>query len=319
MLITGGTGALGGHVARWLAENGAEHIVLAGRRGRDAPGARELEDELGGLGARVTVAACDVSDREQVEGLLGSISEECRLSAVFHAAGGIDFDSIASLTVEGLDGALAGKASAAWYLHELTRDIDLSAFVLFSSLAGTLGSGEQGSYAAANAFLDSLAEYRRQRGLTATSVAWGAWAGEGMASGGLEQLRRRGLREMPVDLAIAALQQALDHDETGVVVADLDWERYAPVFTAARPRPLIGDLPEVEQVLRAITDDAEGAGGSGGRSLTAWLDGVPESEWGREVLQLVRVQVAAVLGHASPEIVDTSEPSRTSGLTRSPR
>ena len=312
-LITGGTGALGGHVARWLAENGAEHIVLVGRRGRDAPGVRELEGELGGLGARVTVAACDVADREQLRELLGSISEECRLSAVFHAAGAADFDAVASLTVERLEGALAGKASAAWYLHELTRDIDLSAFVLFSSLAGTLGSGGQGSYAAANTCLDSLAVYRRQQGLTATSVAWGAWAGEGMASEGLEQLRRRGLREMPAEHAIAALQQALDHDETDVVVADLDWERYAPVFTSARPSPLIGDLPEVQRALQTLTDDAEGAAGAG-RLLTQWLDGVPESEWGHEVLQRVRAQVAAVLGHASGEYVEEQRPFKEAGF-----
>jgi acyl transferase domain-containing protein/acyl carrier protein/aryl carrier-like protein len=312
VLVTGGTGALGGHVARWLAEHGAEHIVLVSRRGSSASGASELQDELTVLGARVTVAACDVADRDQLEGLLGSIPEECQLSAVFHAAGIGDIDSVDSLTAQRLNEVLAGKVDAAWHLHELTRDLDLSAFVLFSSLAGTLGAGGQGSYAAANTFLDSLAEYRRQQGLTATSVAWGQWAGEGMASGGAEWLRRRGLREMPAELALTGLQQALDHDEIHVAIADLDWERYVPTFTSARRRPLIGDLPEVQQVLQAQADAEEA--GEAGRSLTAWLDGVPESEWEREVLQRVRAQVAAVLGHASPEAVETKRAFKDLGF-----
>src|SRR5665213_684734 len=312
VLVTGGTGALGGHVARWLAGHGAEHIVLVSRRGPGAPGASELQDELTGLGARVTVAACDVADRDQLEGLLGSISGECQLSAVLHAAGVGDTDSVNSLTAQRLNEVLAGKVDAAWHLHELTRDLDLSAFVLFSSLAGTLGAGEQGSYAAANTFLDSLAEYRRQRGLTATSVAWGQWAGEGLASGGAEWLRRRGLREMPAELALTGLQQALDHDEIHVAIADLDWERYVPTFTSARPRPLIGDLPEVQQLLQ-VQAAAEEAG-EAGRSLTAWLDGVPESEWEREVLQRIRAQVAAVLGHASPEAVEMQRAFKDLGI-----
>jgi NAD(P)-dependent dehydrogenase (short-subunit alcohol dehydrogenase family) len=171
VLVTGGTGALGGHIARWLAVNGAEHILLVSRRGCDAPGAPELEDELTGLGARVTITDCDVADRQQLERLLGSISNDCPLTAVFHAAGVVDAHSLESLTTKRLALVLASKADAAWHLHDLTRDLHLSAFVLFSSLAGTLGSSEQGSYAAANAFLDALAAYRRAHGLTATSVA----------------------------------------------------------------------------------------------------------------------------------------------------
>ncbi len=312
VLVTGGTGAVGGHVARWLAGNGAEHIVLVGRRGRDAPGATALEDQLTKLGVRVTVAACDVADREQLAVLLRSISGECRLSAVFHAAGVSSVDSVDSLTTQRLAGVLAGKASAAWHLHELTQDLDLSAFVLFSSLAGTLGSGEQAGYAAANAFLDSLAVYRRQCGMRGTSIAWGQWAGEGMASEAAEWLRRRGLNEMPAGLALAALQQALDQDETYVAVADLDWERYAPTFTSARPRPLIGDLPEVQRILQAQID-TENAGAAG-HGLTRWLDGVPESEWQATVLQHVRSEVAAVLGHASVDAIDSQRSFKDAGF-----
>ncbi len=307
VLVTGGTGALGAHVARWLAGGGAEHLLLASRRGPEAPGVGQLRAELEGLGARVSVMACDVAERAQLEGLLESIPHEYPLSAVFHAAGVIDEDDgpVGSLTPEQLERQLAGKADGALCLHELTERMGLSAFVLFSSIAGTFGSGGQGAYAAGNAFLDALAEYRRARGLPATAVAWGAWAGGGMAAGVIERLRRRGIRQMPPELAVAALRQALEHDEaSSLVLADLDWERYAPVFSSARPRPLIGDLPEVQRALRGIAgapgaSDREGSAREG--LLAERLSGVPESEREHVVLELVRSEAAAVLGHASVE------------------
>ncbi|MGW3572553.1 SDR family NAD(P)-dependent oxidoreductase, partial [Streptomyces sp. NPDC000941] len=138
-LVTGGTGALGGHVARWLARNGVEHLVLTSRRGLDAPGASGLVHELEGLGVRVTVAACDVADRAALAGLLASVPAEYPLTTVVHAAGALDDGVIESLTPDRLAGVLHAKADAALHLHELTKDLDLSAFVLFSSLAGAVG------------------------------------------------------------------------------------------------------------------------------------------------------------------------------------
>src|SRR5262249_25901648 len=145
------------------------------------------------------------------------------------------------------------KVTGAVNLHELLADRPLEAFVTFSSIAGIWGSGSQGAYAAANAFLDALAERRRAEGLPATSVAWGAWADAGMATrgGAGEYLSSRGIEPMPTRLCVAALAAAIDGGETCLTVADIDWARFAPAFTSTRPSPLIGDLPEVRSVLAA--------------------------------------------------------------------
>ncbi|MYU19329.1 SDR family NAD(P)-dependent oxidoreductase, partial [Streptomyces sp. SID8361] len=249
VLVTGGTGALGGQVARWLIDRGAGHVVLAGRRGLDAPGAAELRDELAASGARITVAACDVADREALAGLLADLPAEFPLTAVVHAAGVLDDGVLESLTPERFASVLRAKADAALALDELTRDLDLSAFVLFSSTSGTVGAAGQANYAAANAFLDALAERRRAEGLPATSIAWGPWAAGGMAADeALEQrMRRAGMPPMDADLAIDALQRALDLGDAAVTVADVEWDRFAAGFTAGRPSPLLADLPEVRQ------------------------------------------------------------------------
>jgi acyl transferase domain-containing protein/acyl carrier protein len=308
VLVTGGTGALGGHVARWLVGSGAEHVLLVSRRGLQAPDAAQLVDELQELGARASVVACDAADRGQLEEVLGEIPEDRPLSGVFHVAGVLDDEPVAGLTVGRLDGVLRAKADAAWQLHELTEGLELDAFVLFSSIAGVLGSGGQAAYAAGNAFLDSLAEFRRGQGLVATSVAWGAWAGEGMAAGGGEFLGRRGIREMPVELAVGALRGVVDAGEGCVVVADLAWERYAQTYSAARARPLIGELPEAQQALREAVD--EGEGGEWARRLM----GVSGLERERVALDLVRERAAAVLGHSSPAAVPAAHAFKELGF-----
>ncbi|GAA3072401.1 hypothetical protein GCM10020254_15270 [Streptomyces goshikiensis] len=174
VLVTGGTGSLGGHLARWLARNGAEHIILAGRRGEVAPGAAELSAEIKELGAEVTVAACDVADRNALRDLLDALPAGQPLSAVFHAAGVPHSAPLAETDVAGLAAVVSGKVVGARHLHDLTREKELDAFVLYASGAGVWGSGGQSAYGAANAALDALAEQRRAEGLTATSVSWGA-------------------------------------------------------------------------------------------------------------------------------------------------
>ena len=315
VLVTGGTGALGAHVARWLAHRGAAHLLLASRRGPDAPGAAALVRELEELGAAVTVSACDVADRGQLEGVLASVPGELPLSGVFHVAGvPSDDDAVDRLPVGRLESVLAAKAGGAWWLHELTAEVELDAFVLFSSLAGALGSGGQGAYAAANAFLDALAEHRRGRGMAATSVAWGAWAGAGMASGGTELLGRRGIRAMPPESALAALRAALEADDGCVVVADLDWGRYALTYSSARARPLIGELPEVRRVLRdAAGELGEGAAERGGLLAERFV-GMAEGEREIEVLELVCARAAAVLGHSSARDVPAERAFRELGF-----
>ena len=174
VLITGGTGGLGSLVARHLVvESGVRSLVLVTRRGLDAPGAPELQTELESLGASVRVVACDVSDRDAVRGLLEQVPTEFPLRGIVHAAGALDDGVIGSLTEERVDRVFAPKVDAAWHLHELTSHLDLSMFVLFSSAAATMGSPGQGNYAAANSFLDALAEYRRAHGLAGASIAWG--------------------------------------------------------------------------------------------------------------------------------------------------
>ncbi|WP_159001056.1 SDR family NAD(P)-dependent oxidoreductase, partial [Streptomyces sp. SBT349] len=306
VLVTGGTGALGGHVARWLAAGGAEHLVLTSRRGPAAEGVAELEAELTRLGARVTVAACDVADRDDLAALLDGLD----VTAVVHTAGVAPTAPIAEMTTDEFDAILAPKVAGTRNLHELLPN-DLDAFVLFSSNAGVWGSGGQGAYAAANAYLDAFAEWRRARGLRATSVAWGAWHGGGLASVGdaEEELRRRGVPAMAPDLAILALQQALDHDETFVAVADVDWEVFVPTFTVARHRPLIADLPEVTALLEAATSGDEPR-----TELARSLVGRDADEQHRTVLGVVRAQAAAVLGHASADAVAPARAFRDFGF-----
>ncbi|RLV10398.1 polyketide synthase [Streptomyces griseocarneus] len=305
-LVTGGTGALGAHVARWLARNGAEHLVLTSRRGPEAPGAAELREELVALGAEVTVAACDVADREAVEALLAGIPAERPLTAVVHAAGVLDDGVLDALTPSRFATVLGPKADAARHLHELTRELDLSAFVLFSGIAGTLGDAGQGNYAAANAYLDALAEQRRADGLPAVSVAWGRWGDTGLAAGGAigERLDRGGVPAMAPDSAIRALQQALDHADTVVAVADIQWERFAYGYTAVRRSPFIADLPEVKR----LTDGAPAGGDAGtaaapADALRQQLAGMPRAEQSLVVLELVRGNAAAALGHPSTDEV----------------
>ncbi len=296
VLITGGTGALGGHVARWLAEAGAAHLLLVSRRGPAAPGAAELVAELEAAGASVTVAACDVADREAVRTLLAALPDEYPLSAVVHTAGsGGDLRPVVETGLESFADVLDAKVTGARCLHELTRERELDAFVLFSSAAATWGSGGQGSYAAANAYLDALAEHRRALGLAGTSIAWGAWADAGMAvvDAAEEMVRRRGLRSMPPELAVMALQQAWEADEASVTVADVDWERFVPGFTAARTRPLLMDLPEAA---RAIEETRPSAG----ENTSAWLTQLTEAsfeERERLLVELVRTHIAAVLNY----------------------
>ncbi|MEU2134986.1 type I polyketide synthase, partial [Streptomyces sp. NPDC018352] len=312
VLITGGTGAIASHVARQLAETGAEHLVLAGRRGLDAPGAPELRDELTALGARVTIAACDVADHDSLRALVDGLRAAGEtITAVLHAAGVDRTGELFTLDATQLHEVLAAKTLGAAHLDDIfddgSDDGSLDAFVLFSSNSGVWGSGGHAAYAASNAYLDGLALSRRARGLTATSIAWGAWDGGGMSGGDAgEQLARRGLAAMPTGLAIAALRQSVEHDETCVSIADMDWERFAPVYAMSRPRPLIGDIPEAARALAAKDEAADGTG-QDGSALRTRLRGLTAAEQEQQLLDLVRGEAASVLGHRS---TDSVQPGR---------
>ncbi|MEV8389048.1 MULTISPECIES: type I polyketide synthase [unclassified Streptomyces] len=296
VLATGGTGALGAHVARWLAAHGAEHVVLTGRRGRSAEGAEELEAELVELGARVTFAVCDMADRESVAALLAGVPS---LTAVVHAAGIERLTPLADLDPGDLaefGDVLAAKVVGARNLHELLGDTPLDAFVLFSSIAGVWGSSGQSAYAAANAYLDALADHRRAAGLPATAVAWGPWGGGGGMVATDEQaalLHRWGLSTMAPAVAIAGLATALERGDGNVVVADVDWERFAGTFMSQRPSLLLRELPEVRAAFEVAPAE------QGISALAQRLAGRDVAEQERQLTELVRYEAAAVLGHMS--------------------
>ena len=313
VLITGGTGALGTQVARSAAARGAEHIVLVSRRGADAPGATALARELEQAGTKVTMKACDVTDRESLRKVLAEIPQELPLTSIVHTAGARDGDStIADLSRARMDRLMRIKAVSAWHLHELARDLPLDEFVLFSSVAATWGSGAQPGYAAANAFLDGLAEHRRGLGLAGTSVAWGPWAGDGMAADpeAIEHLRRRGVRPMSPELAVQEMWRAAEAPWGVVAVADVDWDLFLPSFTAQRRSPLFERL-QPEGHTTGAPDTAEEPGAA---ELLRRLGDLTAGERLRALESLVCRETAVVLGHAGPGDVRPDRTFRAQGF-----
>ncbi|MFF9757103.1 SDR family NAD(P)-dependent oxidoreductase [Streptomyces sp. NPDC014344] len=309
VLVTGGSGALAGHLARHLAERGAEHVVLASRRGPGAEGAAELAAALEAAGARVTLAACDVTDRADLERLLARIDEDpAPLRAVFHTAGTLDDRLLDHLDAEALAVTAAPKLQAAAHLHALTAGRELDAFVLYSSVVGTLGNIGQANYAMANAALDALAERRRADGLPAVSIAWGPWADGGMTRGTAEsQLKRVGLVPLAPDAALAALDAALAADPaTGPatrVAARVDWARAVPAHQGSRPRPLLAGLTETRRHPGAAPAPASPDGAA--NPLRTALVGLADEDRLPHLRTLLAVEAAAVLGVADPASLGT--------------
>ncbi|WP_422070514.1 type I polyketide synthase [Streptomyces orinoci] len=317
VLVTGGTGALGARVARWLVRHGAEHLVLTSRRGPAAEGAAQLRDELTALGAEVTLAACDVADPRALAAVLAAIPAERPLTAVVHTAGVLDDGVLDGLTPDRFEAVLRAKAEGARHLHEQTRDLELSAFVLFSSIAGVVGSAGQANYAAANAYLDALAEQRRADGLPALSIAWGAWADAGMAETEetAHRLARGGVSAMDPEAALGALERSWQQDLAQVVIADVDWARFAPAASARQHRLLAG-LPELQHIAQAQAGAgaADAAATGGAAELVRRLTGLPGDERLRLVQELVLEQVATVLGHGAPDAVPVRTAFRELGF-----
>ncbi|MFF2197979.1 SDR family NAD(P)-dependent oxidoreductase, partial [Streptomyces sp. NPDC058157] len=300
VLVTGGTGGLGAVVARHLVTgHGVRDLVLVSRRGLDAPGAGELRGELEELGASsVTVAACDVSDREALASLLTAHP----VKAVVHAAGVVDDGVVSSLTPERLAAVLRVKVDAAWHLHELTAGLDLDAFVLFSSAAGVLGGAGQANYAAANSFLDALAAHRHGLGLAATSLAWGLWEetagmGASLTTADVERMSRGGVLPIPVGMGLGLLDATVGGPEPALVPLRLDLARMRALAASAGVAPVFRGL--VPAPARR-TASAAGARGGLGRRLAA----LPPAQQLEAVEDLVRADVAAVLGHASPQGIE---------------
>ncbi|MFE2415146.1 type I polyketide synthase, partial [Kitasatospora sp. NPDC059408] len=316
VLITGGTGTLGALTARHLVTAyGVRHLLLTSRSGPNATGATDLTAELSAHGALVTITACDTSDRDALAELLASVPAEHPLTAVIHTAGVLDDGTITALTPDRLDTVLRPKADAAHHLHELTRHLDLQAFVLYSSIAGTIGSPGQANYAAANAYLDALAQHRRADGLPATSIAWGLWADASGMTGALDEadqarIGRSGVLPIDSTLGLALLDRALAGAEPVVAAARIDSAALREQAEAGMLPPLLRGLVR-SSVRRA--SDGTGAGGAGS-SLRERLAALPADEQRAQLLELVRGTAAAVLGHAGTAAVDADRAFKELGL-----
>ncbi|HZX38891.1 MAG TPA: type I polyketide synthase, partial [Streptomyces sp.] len=301
VLITGGTGGLGALVARHLVtEHGVRHLILASRRGMEAPGADELMDELAALGADTTVTACDTADRDALRSLLDSVPKQHPLTAVVHTAGVLDDTVVASLTPQRLRAVLRPKTDAVTHLHDLTRHADLAAFIVFSSTAGVFGAPGQANYAAANAFCDTFAAERRAAGLPATSLAWGPWSqATGMTSGlteaDLRRMARAGLPALSTDRGLALFDAALGRPEAVLLPMVVDTRALS---SGGPVPPLLSGL--VRTAARRTVAGSAASSGPGSADMRArTLAALDRDDAHQAVLDVVRTQVAAVLGHAS--------------------
>ncbi|MFE6037785.1 type I polyketide synthase [Streptomyces sp. NPDC056452] len=307
VLITGGVEGMGRHVARLLAERGNARLLLTTDPGTAPESVADAKAELTALGAEVTVATCDVADRDALAVLLADVPEEAPLAAVVHTAGLLEDTPLDTLTGESLEHLLRTKVLGAENLHALTADAGLTAFVLFSSITATLGGGlGLAGYAAANAHLDALAAHRRARGLPATAQAWGIWESEPdePAAAALEEARRerlgrRGLPLLRPAPALAAFERALSPAGATIVLADIVWDRFTRVFDGTGQSSLISEIPQVREIRR----ETGAASADRTRSIVGRLPGLSPAQRHELLLDLVRGELAAVLGHSDPAAV----------------
>ncbi|PZH14588.1 modular polyketide synthase, partial [Streptomyces sp. NTH33] len=309
VLITGGTGGLGATVARHLVDrHDVRHLLLISRSGPDADGADDLVAELTAAGASVTVTACDAADRAALADVLASVPASAPLRAVVHAAGTLQDGAVLSLTPERLHAVLSAKVDAAWHLHELTRDLGLSAFVLFSSVSATVGLAGQANYAAGNAYLDALAHHRRGRRLPAVSLGWGLWEQSTGLTGRLtdadrERMARMGLRPLPTQAALTLLDLGFGADRAHLVPA---W------FDLSGPRD--ADPPALLRGLVHPTAPEGGGAREDARSLRDRLLTLPENDRELTVRRVVQAELATVLGRSGPGDVAPDRGFRDLGL-----
>ncbi|MFF1309178.1 SDR family NAD(P)-dependent oxidoreductase, partial [Streptomyces sp. NPDC058307] len=309
VLITGGTGTLGRQLARHLVTtHGMRHLLLVSRRGPNAPDADELASGLGELGATVRIVAADAADREALAAVIGGIAAEHPLTAVVHAAGVLDDATVESLTPQRIATVLVAKAHAAWNLHELTEGMGLAGFVLYSSAAAILGSPGQGSYAAANAFLDALAAHRRDQGLAGQSLAWGVWAERSTITAHLDdadmsRLARGGIQPITTAQGLALFDGAVRLTTPLLVPARLELAGFSRT----------GQLPALLSELAVGTGKRPTAAATA-EGLAARLSALSAADGEEAVLQIVRTHAAAALGHSRPEDVQPQQAFRELGF-----
>ncbi|MCK2244442.1 type I polyketide synthase [Crossiella sp. S99.2] len=294
ILITGGTGTLGTALASHLITNHqAQRLLLASRRGPNAPGAQQLHDELTQSGAHVEIIACDLTDSAAVATLVDGIPAEHPLTAIFHTAGVLDDATLTTLTPAQLAHVVTAKARSAYLLHHHTRDHNLTAFVLYSSLAGILGNPGQANYAAANTFLDALAHHRHAQGRVATSLAWGLWAEASGMTGHLTETDQRrlitsGITPLDTEHALALLDLSLTHPDPVTIPARLNPAR----LNSTSPRPLLANLAPAR---------------STATGLPTQLAQQTPAEQEQTLLALIHTHALAVLGHPSTHRLDPEQ------------
>ncbi|MCQ4118881.1 type I polyketide synthase [Rhodococcus tibetensis] len=317
VLVTGGLGTVGSLVARHLVtEHGVRHLMLTSRRGPDTEGCDQLRSELSGLGAEVSIVACDTADESAVARVLSRIQAEHPLTAVIHAAGVIDDATLASLTPERLDAVLRPKVDAAWNLHRLTAICDVRAFIMFSSLAGVLGAPGQANYAAANMFLDALAHHRHALGRPALSIAWGMWAPpsamtDNLGAIDLARARRSGMVPMTAADGLALFDSALIAGVPTVAAARFDLAGSAAPYV---PAPLRGLIRELRPRAAGSDSVVTGSNGSGTVDWGQRLADRSTPEQRHLMLELVRAGAAAVLGYDASDAVDPDQAFKELGF-----
>ncbi|MGW1819868.1 SDR family NAD(P)-dependent oxidoreductase, partial [Streptomyces sp. NPDC002125] len=320
VLITGATGALGAMIARHLvSEHGVRRLLLLSRRGLAADGAAELCTDLTAQGAEVTLAPCDAADREALADVLAGIPAAHPLTAVVHAAGVLDDGVMTTITQAQIERVLRPKVDAALHLHELTEGLDLSAFILFSGAAGTLGTAGQGVYAAANVFLDALAHHRHTRNLPAQALAWGLWAErsgmtERLGEGAVQRLSRMGIAALESARGLALFDAARTVSDAVVLPMRLDTAALrAGAQGQTIPAVLRGLVrrPAAARSTAGADGRAEpgsvtgaGAAAGGAEGLRQRLAELGEDERRRALLDLVRTHAATALGYATPAGVE---------------
>nr|WP_275581078.1 type I polyketide synthase [Natronosporangium hydrolyticum] len=306
VLITGGTGGLGGALARHLvSEHSVRQLMLLSRRGPAAPGAAELRDELAAAGASVAILACDVADREELARAIEAVPAEHPVTAVIHVAGVSDASPIDSVTDTQIRNVLRAKVDAAWHLHELTAEMSLSAFILFSSAASSVLAAGQASYAAANAFLDGLAEFRSLHGLPGLALAWGPWAEAGGMAGelgesGRQRLARLGTPPMSTAVALATFDAVLSMPQGVIVPVEL---------SGAALRSRSADLPAT---LRGLVPSQRRSAAIATPERLSDRD--VSSPQRVDLMKLVTEQVAAVLGHGDTTAIQPDRPFKELGF-----
>ncbi|MGW6725666.1 type I polyketide synthase [Nocardia sp. NPDC055029] len=311
VLITGGTGSLGRLLARHLVTaHGCRHLLLVSRQGDEAAEARKLAAELGEMGAQITLAACDVADRAALSSVIGDISPRHPLGAVVHAAGILDDCLFTDLTPDRLQRVLAPKAIAARHLHELTADMNLRAFVLYSSIANVVGTAGQANYAAANAFLDALAYHRHSIGLPATSIAWGLWRQSSALTAHLDdtdlaRLARQGLVPLDTAGALDVFDMALEQDEPLLAATAL-----SPIDPGTPPAAVLAELPRHHPP----SSVGEGSGSATQDFPRPKLLGLRPSERVKALTTLIRTHAAVVLGHQDPDALAADRTFRDAGF-----